>query len=128
MLRAMIGTGLVAGALLATGLSQAPAMTTTAAPVKSASYAAGCTGIGNGMSQDYVFTGSGYKAGDTYVVGITTPGGNTFFGVPTADSTGTWTESWLPTSTGYYTANVYTYKSGIMGRWASECGLTVSAW
>ena len=84
-----------------------------------------CTGESHGMTQEYEFNGTGFSAGRTYVVGITPPNAPTFYGVANADSTGGWGEYWLPDQTGTYTANVYTYWQGTLGKWMTRCSLTV---
>jgi hypothetical protein len=83
----------------------------------------GCTGINATVGSNYVFVGSGYQRGATYVVTITVPNGSSFAPVAVADASGSWTESWLGSLAGTYTASVSTYRGD---KYVGTCGLTVT--
>jgi hypothetical protein len=110
--------GIVAAAIAVVGFSATQAHAQPARP--------SCSVESHGMTQDYEIYGSNFQPGKTYVVGITPPGAPTFYGVPTADSTGGWGQYWLPEQAGTYTANVYTYQSGTVGKWITACSTVVS--
>jgi hypothetical protein len=124
MKRTLVGTILISGAFIAAALTNGPGIALAGATHNGPA----CTGTGNGLSQDFVFNGTGFQAGKNYVVAITPPNGATWYAVATADKTGSFGEYWLPETTGYYDANVFTYQSGTVGHWMTECGLTVNAW
>jgi hypothetical protein len=83
----------------------------------------GCTGTNSSLGTDYVFTGSGYQAGASFLVTIAVPNGSSFTTVATADRSGNWGEYWYGTVAGTYTATVTPVHGGnVLG----SCSLVVS--
>ena len=83
----------------------------------------GCVGTNATVGTDYTFTGTGYQQGASYIVQITVPNGSSFYPVATADRSGTWTETWLASLAGTYTAHVYAYQNW---QYLGTCSLTAS--
>ena len=83
----------------------------------------GCVGVNATFGSEYVFVGSGYQPGAAYVVTVTVPNGSSFAPVAVADANGGWTESWLGSLAGTYTASVSTYRAD---KYVGSCSLTVT--
>ncbi len=81
-----------------------------------------CSGTNVNLNTDYVFAGSGFHSGATYIVTITVPNGSTFSPPAVADANGQWTETWLGSLAGTYTAVVTNYTNH---KQVASCSLKV---